>query len=305
MDDADLMDLQLAYFSRSIVSAVAQQRGLYAAQRLRVTESPVQSSPAQFRSLLDGEYDVALTSPDNVAAYRLSADNPLHEQVDVRMLLAVDSGLGLSLVSSGSIRTVADLRGRTVAVDVRESGFALALFDLLAGEGLQPDRDYTVVSLGSTPRRLQALLDGRCDATMLNAGHDVTAEVSGCLRLARISDVCHPYLGTVLASTGPWLEQHADVAHRFVLAWLAAVDVVLDPAERDVVEPMVADLLEVPASGSAQAYETLTSRRDGLVPDGRIDLDALRNVLSLRGREAAASSPGLIDSRLLTSGPAA
>jgi ABC-type nitrate/sulfonate/bicarbonate transport system substrate-binding protein len=298
--EPDQTPLHLGYFSRSVVSAVASERGLYAEQGLSVTESPVESSPGQFRSLLAGEFDLVLTSPDNVAAYRLSANNPLKVASDVRILLGVDAGMGLTIVSSREISSLTELRGRTVAVDVPQSGFALVLLAMLAAAGLMPDRDFSLVSLGSTPKRKVALLEGRCDATMLNAGHDIAAELDGCHRLARVTDEHFPYLGTVLASTGPWLEQHTDVARRFTTAWLSAVGVILDPAERGFVEPLTAEVLGVPAAGAAEAYDVLTGRRDGLIPDGTVSDAALGTVLGLRSQSVdAAKAAGLVDARLL------
>jgi ABC-type nitrate/sulfonate/bicarbonate transport system substrate-binding protein len=297
---SDPENLRLGYFSRSVVSAVAHERGLYADQGLSITESPVESSPAQFRSLLDGELDLVLTSPDNVAAYRLSADNALKTQSDVRILLGVDAGMRLTIVARKSIDAIEDLRGRTVAVDVPQSGFALVLLAMLATAGLEPDRDFTLVSLGSTPKRKVALLDGRCDATMLNAGHDIAAELAGCRPLARVTDEHFPYLGTVLASTGPWLEHRTGVARRFAVAWRSAVGIVLDPSERGFVEPLTAEVLDVPAAAAAQAYDVLTSERDGLIPDGSVRDDALGTVLGLRSQSViAAKAAGLVDLRLL------
>jgi ABC-type nitrate/sulfonate/bicarbonate transport system substrate-binding protein len=289
--------IRLAYFSRSVVAAVAQGRGYFADHGLAVTELPVPSSPAQFRSLLDGEYDLALTSPDNVAAYRLSDDNPLAEQADVRILLGIDGGMGVSIMSTPAIEYIRDLRGRTVAVDVPQSGFGIVLRRMLADEGLEPERDYAMVSLGSTPRRKVALLEGGCDATMLNAGHDITAELAGCHRLARVADLHFPYLGTVLASTGSWLESNTDVAGRFAAAWLRAVGTILDPAERESVQPLAAQVSGVAVAAASRAYEVLVSQRDGLVPDGAVDAAALDTVLSLRG---VVADDGMVDARLLS-----
>ena len=74
---------------------LAASAGLLEAAGLEVVEHPVPSSPAQFRALASGELQVALTSPDNVLAYRFNPDNPLGGLLDARVVGAVDRALGL------------------------------------------------------------------------------------------------------------------------------------------------------------------------------------------------------------------
>ena len=71
-------------------------------------------------------------------------------------------------------------------MDVPGSGFAFAMYALAESIGLGRD-DYEVVALGSTPKRLQALLAGECAATMLNAGNELHAEAAGYRPLATVS----------------------------------------------------------------------------------------------------------------------
>lgn len=299
--------VRLGYFSRSVVLRIARDRGYLADAGLAIADEPVPSSPAQFRALLAGDFDLVLTSPDNVAAYRLSDNNPLGTRADVRMLLGIDRGMGLSIMSTPAIKAIEDIRGRTVAVDVPQSGFALAMFRVLEGHGLRRDADFTVVSLGSTPGRADALIAGECDVTLLNAGHDVRAQLAGCRRLARITDVLSPYIGTVLAATGPWLADHLDIARRFADAWRRATADVLDPLNRREVQQLLAEELRLDDDGPALAYETLCSDRDGLIPDLRVDIPGLRTILETRAQGAGVAldatadgivSSGLIDNRL-------
>lgn len=307
-----LTPVRLGFFSRSVVSRVARERHVFDHFGLAVSEEPVPSSPAQFRSLIAGDFDLVLTSPDNVAAYRLTDANPLSTRMDVRILLGLDAGLGLSIMARPEIGDIDGLRGRTVAVDVASSGFALALFSVLAQHGLRRDVDYGLVALGSTPGRREALVAGECDATLLNAGHDIRAELAGCRRLARITDTLSPYLGTVLAATGTWLqdEDNLALARRFADAWLAATAIVLDPAEREFVGPLLAEELSLGADGVEPAMAMLHSDRDGLIPHGRVDEDRLRTVLQARatfgGRNTGVdlspgwlAASGLLDRRVL------
>lgn len=302
--------VRVGFFSRSVVSRVARERGLFAAHGLAVTEHAVPSSVAQFTSLRAREFDLIMTSPDNVAAYRLAAFNPLHERLDVRIVLGIDAGLGLSLVAAPSVTSVEALRGRTIGVDVPFSGFALALFAALRRHGLQRDDDYRVVSLGSTPRRREALASGRCDATLLNAGHDIRAESAGCRRLLRIADLESPYLGTVLAAPGAWLDDNVEVARRFVDAWLAAVDIVLEPDERPFVMPLLRDEMSLDALEADEAYRMLRSSRDGLIADGAVAIERILTILRVRNSDPttatdidttpeAVARSGIVDGRLL------
>lgn len=200
-----MIPVDVGTFSPPVVLDLAASSGLLDAAGIEVTEHPVPSSPAQFRSLADGELQVALTSPDNVLAYRFNPHNPLGRLLDARIVGAVDRALGLGLYGRPGF-TAEDLRGARVGVDVPHSGFALALYALAERLGVRRD-EYELVTLGSTPKRLQALLAGECDATMLNAGNDLLAEAAGCVRLAGVTDHFSPYLGTVVAVVG---EEHLE-----------------------------------------------------------------------------------------------
>jgi ABC-type nitrate/sulfonate/bicarbonate transport system substrate-binding protein len=285
--------LRLGSFSRSLTSQVARARGLYAAHGLQVQESAVASSPAQFQALLAGELDLVLTSPDNVITYRVNASNPLGARADVRILRAVDGGLGLSLLARADVRGLEALRGATVGVDVPASGFAYALYALLARPGLRPGADYTVVALGSTPRRAVALREGRCAATLLNAGHDVRAEATGARRVARVVDALGPYLGTVVAASGPWVDDHPDQVGAFLQAWSEATEAVLDPAATDDLLAVVGAGEDLPDASADAILATVRSPTEGVRRYPAVPLDALRTVVDLRAAAAGGFDPGV------------
>ena len=273
--------IALGTFTPSVLLRVARRTGRLAAAGLEVAESPVPSSPAQFAALLDGSLDAVLTSPDNVLAYRYSPANPLGRTADVRILAAIDRGMGLGLYSRHS---PAELAGATFAVDVPDSGFAFAMYALAGSLGLDR-QDYRVVALGSTPKRLAALLAGECAATMLNAGNELHAEQAGHRALARVSEVCRPYLGTVLATTRP-----TAAAERLAHA-LTATAKAIGPGGRDGGDDLDAVVLEEAqiALGlgmplALRYLHRLRSPSEGLVPDGVTDRASLAVLVGLRRR---------------------
>ena len=270
--------LAVGGFSPSVLLRVARRTGRLDEHDLAVEEIPVPSSPAQFRSLLDGELDAVLTSPDNVVAYRFIPTNPLGVTADVKIVSAIDRGLGLALYSRPGITAPDQLRGATMAVDVPTSGFAFAMYALAESIGLRRD-DYELAALGSTPKRLDALLAGRCDATMLNAGSELSAEHAGCVLLARVADVCTPYLGTVLSVVG---SESLEPARRLAAALQATAGDICAGSLDDVTVDEAAVALGLPRQLAERYVARLKDPLEGLVPDGRVDLASLTTVVDLR-----------------------
>jgi ABC-type nitrate/sulfonate/bicarbonate transport system substrate-binding protein len=273
-------------FTPSVVLDLAASTGRLDAAGVLVEEVPVQSSPGQFRSLLDDEIQVALTSPDNVLAYRYNPANPLGGLADVRMVAAVDRGMGLGLYGRPGL-TAADLRGARVGVDVPASGFALALYALAESLGVGRD-DYEIVTLGSTPQRLRALLAGECDATMLNAGNELAGEAAGCVRLAGATDVCSPYLGVVVAVAG---DTHLDVARRISEAVTAVAGQIVGGGLTDEAAASAARRLGLDDTTALRYVDRLRDPAEGLVPDGVVDPAALRTLVDLRRRYLPTPAP--------------
>jgi hypothetical protein len=184
--------------------------------------------------------------------------------------------MGLALYAQAT-SPATDLAGAAFGVDVPVSGFALAMYALAESLGLHRG-DYEVVALGSTPKRLTALLAGDCAATMLNAGNELHAEDAGFRALARASVECGPYLGTVLASlrdTSPLRPVLLETAAAIVAGGLG-----------DEVRAEAADALRL-NPGQAQRYlDRLRDPAEGLVPDGVTDLKSLQVLVDLRRRYA-------------------
>jgi len=268
--------IRLGSFTPSVLLDVARTAGRLA--DLDVVETPVPSSPAQFASLDAGELDAVFTSPDNGIAYRYLRRNPLGRLLDVEFVAGIDRGLGLTLGLRSGLDTPTP--GIRFGVDVPNSGFAFVGYALLSRAGLQPG-DYEVVTLGSTPKRVAALLAGECDITILGAGNDLRARAGGATIVGSSADL-GPYLGTVLARLGE-SGASADV-HR--------LGVVLTETARDIVGGELADaaarsaelVLGLSPKLARDHVAIMADARVGLVPDGSVDLPSLRTLVELRRR---------------------
>lgn len=274
--------LTIGTFTPSLLLDVARSTGRLERAGLDVRETPVTSSPAQFSALDAGELDIAITSPDNVLAYRFLSRNPLGKNLPVEIVAAIDRGLGLSLCTAPAVHDIEEVRGQVVGVDVPQSGFAFVAFDLLERAGLASG-DYAVESLGSTPRRAAALIDGVCAATVLNAGNELRAEAAGCHVVSRVTDI-GPYLGTVVAALATPDPATNDVRRRLVDALLeTSREILAGQWEAEVIDAAIR-LLDLGEVEAVAHRDCLLDPARGLIGDGAVDEASVSTLIELRRR---------------------
>lgn len=272
--------LTIGTFTPSFLIELARRDGRFDAAGLEVLERSVTSSPQQFRSLADGDYDVIFTNPDNVVAYQFLSDNPLGETMDLRIMAGIDRGLGLGLFRGPKVAE--PVHAGRLGVDVAGSGFAFVAYEILARRGVRLD-DVTIENLGATPRRVDALVWGECDYTILNAGNDLRAGALGCVEVARVSDI-GPYLGTVLAALRTTDPRALDAQGRLRDVLRETIADVLSGGRDDEVVAIVQPLLGLDETGAHAHLACIHDATTGLVLGGVVDRASMATVVELRRR---------------------
>src|SRR5438445_13666392 len=108
---------------------VAQDKGLFEKHGIRVTVQATPGSVAQMTGLKEGKFDIAMTAVDNIVAYvEGQGEAPIGPQPEFFAFMGSDTGF-LSLVTVSDVKTVTDLKGRTLSVDALTTGYAFVLFD--------------------------------------------------------------------------------------------------------------------------------------------------------------------------------
>lgn len=276
---------------------VAQHEGLFARHGLVVTLEKPGGSVAQFQGLKDGRYPILITAFDNVVAYHSGQGAAEVGAIpDLVAVMGIDSGL-LSLVATSGITRIADLKGRTLAVDAPTTGFSFALRDMLARAGLTAT-DVTFIAAGNSDGRWKALQDGRAQAALLTLPADLEAADQGAKVLATVAGSFGHYLGNVVAVRRSWADAHRTELQSFLQAvrdaqrWLSARE-----HRMRAIEILHAAMPALDEAKLARAYEALATPSQGLIRDGALDAAAARTVLDLRRKYAGGTQPtGDLDS---------
>lgn len=261
---------------------VAEDKGLFAREKLAVKVSPTPNSVELVQSLIKNEEDVATAAFDNVVAYQ-------EGQGEVKLSTAPDlfAFMGFSrgtvrLVVSPDVKDYDDLRGKTLAVDAIATGYSLVLQKLLQLGGLE-DGDYRLEPVGSTATRAQALMENKFSGTILTTPLEIAPESRGYRRLANAVDVLGPYQTIVGITRRSWARANRDALVSFIRASTEAIDWLFDPKNRtEAVAIYRTHLPNVPEDAARRHVDALLGEREGFTRGGALDPQGMMTVLRIR-----------------------
>jgi ABC-type nitrate/sulfonate/bicarbonate transport system substrate-binding protein len=195
--------------------------------------------------------------------------------------MGADNGF-LHLVSVPEITKVQDLKGKTLSVDARTTGFAFALEKMLERNGLR-DTDYTLVKAGGVLQRFQALMKKEHAGTLLISPFEVMAEAQGFHDLGAAIDLFGHYQGLVGAAQRSWLKTHRAETVGFIRGYVAGLDWLYNPENKEgAIALLRENLPQMTPEIAAKTYAVLLDRRTGFFPKAGIDIAGIKTVLALR-----------------------
>ncbi len=261
---------------------IGAEKGVFAAEGIAVNLTPTPNSVFQIEGLVAGRFDVAFTTFDNVVAYMEGqGEAELERAPDLFAFMGGQYG-AVRLVARPEFRSIADLKGKSLAVDAATTGYAFVLRKIVQLGGLA-EGDYALERLGGTAQRAEALAQGRTAATIVTSPLEILPEAKGCRRLANAIDVIGPYQAVSGATRRSWARDHGEELVRLIRAYVASLDWLSDPAHRDeAVAIYRRNLAQASEEGARKAWDALVPGPEGFQRKAKIDLAGCDTVLRLR-----------------------
>jgi ABC-type nitrate/sulfonate/bicarbonate transport system substrate-binding protein len=192
----------------------------------------------------------------------------------------------LAFVTAPDVKTYADIKGRTLALDALATGFAFVLYEMLADGGLSPE-DYTRVPVGATPNRWESVRDGTHAGTLTIEPFTSIARAQG-FNVLDVSSRLYPdYQGGVVGARTEWAAANADAVRGYLAGYLKGLDWVLDPQNTEAASAMLLKNMPAIKPGVVGAVmKSLLSPKSGLTPKGAILREGMKTVLALRSKHS-------------------
>ena len=270
----------------------ALEQGLFENAGITLNMTTTPNSAYQAENLAGGKFHIAGTAFDNVVAY-------VEGQGAVKFAAPPDffafmgaTQIELAFITQPNITTYADVKGKTIAMDALYTGFAFALYDMLAKAGLSK-ADYKIDAVGATPVRWESVKAGRHAGTMTIEPFTSIARGQGFTVLDLSTKHFPDYQGQGYVASRKWAAANPDAVRGFIKGYLGGLDWTLDPANRQAAtELLLAKMPEIHPRVVGAVMDSLLSPKSGLTPKAAMLPAGVACVLDLRSRYGNAGAPG-------------
>jgi ABC-type nitrate/sulfonate/bicarbonate transport system substrate-binding protein len=266
----------LTLLGRPLQVVVAETQSIFAKYGLEVETENLPNSDALRASLAAGKGDLAYLAVDNAVAMVELA----HQDV---IIVMGGEGSQNELIAQPEIKSIKDLRNKTLIVDAPNTAYALQMKKILLLGALQAGRDYEIKPFGATPQRLIAMREHKENAgSMLGPPSSLVAKHEGFVSLGSVPDLIGPYQAAGSFTQRKWAQEHRDALERYLAACIEAQRWLMAPANKQQVVELMMRQSHLAPDVAAETYEFSMTRPGGYEKDAALDLDGFKNVLKLR-----------------------
>ena len=196
---------------------VAQEGGYFTKHGVNVDLSYLAATSA-VQAMVGGGQEVGFVGNQGIDAKLEGAD-----------LIYVASGLPtfvFQLYSRPEIKSLADLKGKVVAVTQPAASTDYATRIVLKKNGLEPDKDVKIMYAQDTNNVLNSLTVGNVAAGILSAPLSIKAKATGSKMLVNITEMKIPFLFTGMLSSPKVVKEKNEALTRFLRAYIEAMAVI-------------------------------------------------------------------------------
>jgi len=245
---------------------VAMERGFFEKEGLKPRYIRFQGTNLMLNALMSNELDYVTILPFIAGAATRG--------LPVKIVAATAKSSGYAIISRPDINSVKALKGKRLAINTFGSSADFAIYQLLSRNGLDPNKDVTLLSIAGSPdARFAALVSGTVDATVVNSPYEYRAEQKGFKTLLSVKETAEfvkiPIAG--LSTTQRKIDKEPDEIVRYLRALRNAIQFVQSQREAGVT--MIEKLLNLDRPVAERFYALYREQYnpDLTVPDSVVE----------------------------------
>ena len=274
--DGDLVEISIGDSTQTpdqLPLYIAADKGYFTDEGLKVNIVKLKTGGSATAAMVSGDIPINGGGPTSIISAVAS------NVVKAKSFYGLNNTYSYDLVVAPEIKSVEDLRGKTVALSSPGGAAEIAGLALLKSYGLSRD-NLKVLNVGNTSDRLAAIAADRIQGTVVPSGSRHLAEAAGGKILVKSEDVDFALPLMAMNVTDKFAAENPDTVRAVVKAMDRAVEFMRDPSNRDAIADILTKDLGYNAADTDLAYTYYTRDIDGFYQvGGALDEKAFTNLL--------------------------
>ena len=259
----------------------ATDKGFFTQEGIEGDVVLIGSTDTLIQALIAGQVQVAIVDPS-------AAINAVERGASLKIIGGTVPIAAYTLVGCPNYRTIKDLKGTTIGVVSLVSGSTIFLREMLKAEGLELNRDYSIIQNGPTTQRLASLKACNTSATMILGGDLPRSRELGFPEIARLHDYIPNLQFHSLIVDGHWAESHNQLTVRYLKAMVRAMQ--WAHANHEQAADLVTKRTGIPLKYTRVTVDEYLSQ--GIISrDGSVNRDGFQRLIDLMGERLFKSRP--------------
>jgi ABC-type nitrate/sulfonate/bicarbonate transport system substrate-binding protein len=193
-----------------------------------------------------------------------------------------------TLVGCPKYKSIKELKGTSIGVVSLVSGSTIFLREMLKKEGLELNRDYSIIQGGPTTQRLASLKGCNTSATMVLGGDLARARELGFTEIARLHDYIPNLQFHSLIVDSKWAEANSQLTVRYLKAMVRAMQ--WSHANKEEAAKLVTQRTGIPLKYTRENVDEYLSQ--GVISrDGSVNREGFQRLIDLMGERLFKQRP--------------
>jgi NitT/TauT family transport system substrate-binding protein len=259
----------------------ATDKGFFAQEGIQGDVVLIGSTDTLVQALISGQINVAIVDPS-------AAINAVERGATLKIIGGTVPIAAYTLVGCPKYKTIKELKGTTIGVVSLVSGSTIFLREMLKKEGLELNRDYSIIQGGPTTQRLASLKGCNTSATMVLGGDLPRARELGFPEIARLHDYIPNLQFHSFIVDSRWAEVNSQLTVRYLKAMVRAMQ--WAHAHKEEAADLVTKRTGIPLKYTRATVEEYLSQ--GIISrDGSVNREGFQRLIDLMGERLFKQRP--------------
>jgi NitT/TauT family transport system substrate-binding protein len=259
----------------------ANDKGFFAQEGIQGDVVLIGSTDTLIQALIAGQVNVAIVDPS-------PAINAVERGASLKIIGGTVPIAAYTLVGCPKYKTIKELKGTTIGVVSLVSGSTIFLREMLKKEGLELNRDYSIIQGGPTTQRLASLKGCNTSATMVLGGDLPRARELGFTEIARLHDYIPNLQFHSFIVDSRWAEANSQLTVRYLKAMIRAMQ--WAHTHKEEAADLVTKRTGIPLKYTRPNVEEYLSQ--GIISrDGSVNREGFQRLIDLMGERLFKQPP--------------